>query len=203
MDSSRREVVRRGPHRGMIRDVIVRNLIEELEPGKALDLGCGDGTNAIMLARHGWSVTGIDISPQAIERAETAIRDEPLDVRFIQTDMLTWEPDSEYDLVIATYSLPGGAESHAAMRIAIAALRPGGALIAVDWDHSMAERWGLEPDDLPSPSDLAAMVPGLTIEAAESRTVAALDPPPGEELPFDATIAYLRARKPQESDDAR
>ena len=181
----------------MIRDVVVRNAIEHLPQGHALDLGCGDGTNALMLARHGWKVTGIDIDPDVIARARSAAKAESLDVRFIVADILDWDPDDTFDLVLATYSLPGGADSHAALRTAISALKPGGVIIAVDWDHSMAERWGLEPDDFPSPSDLAAMVPGLVIEVAESRTVADLDPPddPGD---IDATIAYLRARKPED-----
>jgi SAM-dependent methyltransferase len=202
MDSSRREVIRRGPHRGMVRDVVLRHTIRQLPAGKALDLGCGDGTNTLMLARHGWSATGLDISEETLAKARTAAEEAGLDVRFIRADMLDWEPDRHYDLVISTYSLPGGAESHKAMKTAIRALRPGGTLIAVDWDHSMAERWGLGPDDLPSPSDLASMVPGLTIEVAESRTIGDLDPPHQHE-DVDATIAYLRARKPEASTTER
>ncbi len=200
MDSSRRDVIRRGPHRGTVRDVVLRQTIRDVPAGKALDLGCGDGTNTLMLARHGWSATGLDISEEALERARAAAEEAGLEVRFIRADMLDWEPDQHYDLVISTYSLPGGAESHKAIKIAIRALRPGGTLIAVDWDHSMAERWGLGPDDLPTPSDLASMVPGLTIEVAESRTVADLDPPNRHD-DVDATIAYLRARKPVETRD--
>ena len=44
----------------------VMEFIARTPPGKALDLGCGTGTNAIALARHGWRVTGVDFIPKAI-----------------------------------------------------------------------------------------------------------------------------------------
>lgn len=44
----------------------VMDFIARTSPGKALDLGCGTGTNAITLARHGWQVTGVDFVPKAI-----------------------------------------------------------------------------------------------------------------------------------------
>ena len=47
----------------------VMDFIGRMPPGRALDLGCGTGTNAVTLARHGWKVTGIDFSPKAIHAA--------------------------------------------------------------------------------------------------------------------------------------
>jgi 2-polyprenyl-3-methyl-5-hydroxy-6-metoxy-1,4-benzoquinol methylase len=49
----------------------VMDFISRTPPGKALDLGCGTGTNAIALARHGWRVTGVDFIPKAIVAART------------------------------------------------------------------------------------------------------------------------------------
>ena len=43
----------------------------KLEPGKALDLGCGTGTNCIYMAKHGWEATGVDFVPRAIAQART------------------------------------------------------------------------------------------------------------------------------------
>jgi cyclopropane fatty-acyl-phospholipid synthase-like methyltransferase len=48
--------------------------IEQHKPGRAIDIGCGTGTNVITLARHGWRVTGVDFAPRAITLAKRKIR---------------------------------------------------------------------------------------------------------------------------------
>ena len=45
--------------------------VQSLRPGNALDVGCGEGADALWLARHGWHVTGVDISSIALARAAT------------------------------------------------------------------------------------------------------------------------------------
>jgi SAM-dependent methyltransferase len=182
---------------GMVRDVVVARAIENLAPGTALDLGCGTGANTIMLARAGWDATGLDASPGAIRLATDAAREAGVDARFITADILHWQPDRQYDLVILTYALPGGGRSHKVMAVAIRALKPGGTLIAVEWDHSMAERWNFDPDAFPAPADLASMVPGLIIETAESRTVSLMTEGDACADCEETVIAYLRARKPE------
>lgn len=50
-------------------------IIESHEPGRAIDIGCGTGTNVVALARAGWQVTGVDFAPRAIQLAKKKIRD--------------------------------------------------------------------------------------------------------------------------------
>ncbi|MBO0684798.1 MAG: methyltransferase domain-containing protein, partial [Candidatus Dormibacteraeota bacterium] len=63
----------------------VVELAGQLSVGRALDLGCGTGTNSLHLAQQGWSVVGLDFSSTAIERARE--RGHGLDVRFLQGDV--------------------------------------------------------------------------------------------------------------------
>lgn len=61
---------------------------EQRDPpyGEALDLGCGSGIWSVELARRGWSVTGVDNAPQALERARERVREAGVDVRLIEAD---------------------------------------------------------------------------------------------------------------------
>jgi SAM-dependent methyltransferase len=54
--------------------------IESHAPGRALDMGCGTGTNVITLAKHGWQVTGVDFAGKAIKRARRKARQAQVDV---------------------------------------------------------------------------------------------------------------------------
>ncbi|MEA3502522.1 MAG: class I SAM-dependent methyltransferase, partial [Actinomycetota bacterium] len=76
----------------------------DLEPGTALDLGCGQGRNSLWLASRGFTVTGLDLSPVAIEQAKVVAADHDLDVIFESVDLTTWDPAGRvWDLVILTY----------------------------------------------------------------------------------------------------
>lgn len=60
----------------------VMAFLQETNPGRALDLGCGTGTNAITLAQHGWQVTAVDFSPQAIRMARKKAAEKGLPIAF-------------------------------------------------------------------------------------------------------------------------
>jgi SAM-dependent methyltransferase len=60
---------------------------EKLTPGRALDLGCGGGRNALYLARHGWETTGVELVQYAVELAQQKAGTDPLPIRFVQGDV--------------------------------------------------------------------------------------------------------------------
>lgn len=75
-----------------------------LEPCRVLDLGCGEGRNAIWLAVQGHDVTGVDVSDVAISRASDIAEEIGVPVAFMAADVRTWEPEPEsFDLVVLAY----------------------------------------------------------------------------------------------------
>jgi SAM-dependent methyltransferase len=170
-----------------------------LQPGSALDLGCGSGPNALKLAERGWSVVGVDWAQKAIDLARESAKNRGLDVTFLVADITDWVPLTTFDLVISTFALPGGEMSRRALATAVNALAPGGTLIVAEWDRSMAGVWGFGEDDLMTPEQIVDLAPGLEVEKAEVRRI---------EDPFGssdgargrgdsvANIALVRARRP-------
>ena len=75
---------------------------DALEPGRALDLGCGTGTNALYLAQHGWFVTGVDFSTLAVSSARHKA-DWTSGVNFVEGDVTRLRElgvDGPFDLVL-------------------------------------------------------------------------------------------------------
>ena len=142
--------------------------VAELTPGTALDVGCGEGADAIWLAARGWQMTAIDISPVALERAadQATAAGEQIAARITwqQADVLVWEPTQrQFDLVSAQYLHPPPPERDAVYRRLAAAVRPGGALLIV----------GHHPLDLQAPTGRERF-PELLFTADEIAAV--LDP---------------------------
>ncbi len=73
---------------------------DHLPPGRALDIGCGTGTNAIYLAEHGFAVTGVDFVPRAIQQAQTKARAANVNVDFRVADVLAQCDWSPFDFVL-------------------------------------------------------------------------------------------------------
>ncbi len=102
------EAYKHDPHQVVIADHFLEKEVSNLPAGTAVDLGCGTGQNALMLARRGWQVTGVDWAEEAIRLAQQAAQAQGLDARFLVADTTTWPPSQQFDLVISTYALPSG-----------------------------------------------------------------------------------------------
>ena len=146
--------------------------IEGLMPGTALDVGCGEGGDAIWLARHGWRVTGTDFSPVALDRCAALAEEAGVTDRteWRQSDARTWQPDGEqWDLVSSQFiHLSDGGMPDLVRRLGDA-VAPGGTLLVVGHHPSDLDtglRWSVD-HILFSPEDL---LPGLDADAWDVRT---------------------------------
>lgn len=107
--------------------------LTDLPVGTALDAGCGEGADAVWLARRGWDVTAVDISPTVVGRAKE-LADQGLRISWSVADMTVWEPPRQYDLVVSQYVHPDIPFSDFVARLA-QAVAPGGTLFVVGHDH--------------------------------------------------------------------
>jgi SAM-dependent methyltransferase len=140
----------------------------DLVPGTALDAGCGEGADAIWLAKRGWLVTAVDLSTVALKRgaahAEQAGADTGQRISWQQADLTSLAPDAAcYDLVSAQFlQLPADLREPLHRRLADS-VAPGGTLLIV----------GHHPSDLSSGVPRPPL-PGLFFTA--SQAAACLDP---------------------------
>ena len=104
-------------------------------PGLALDVGCGEGADAIWLAGRGWTVTAIDISDVALSRAREAAGRAGAAVEWVRGDALqTPFAAGSFDLVSMQYPALPKAAGEAAVRALLETVRPGGLPLAVYHD---------------------------------------------------------------------
>jgi SAM-dependent methyltransferase len=127
--------------------------VTALSPGSALDLGSGEGGDAIWLVEHGWQVTAVDISQVALDRARTAAGDHAARIVFEQHDVLEWIPEpNAFDLVSMQYMHLPTPQMHILVRGLAAAVRPGGTLLivghAISDDHHLPDEFFYTGDEL-------------------------------------------------------
>lgn len=170
--------------------------ISGIAPGRALDVGCGEGADALWLAGQGWTVTGVDISSVAIDRARGFADREGAGVEWLWADALQAAvPTDSFDLVSLQYpALPKAGV--AGVHRLLGAVRPGGLLLAVYHDVSdehlehMKSR-GVDPADYVGADDLRELL-GSEFRVERYAVEPRIDPPP--DAPDVADIV-LRARR--------
>lgn len=140
-----------------------------LSPGRALDLGCGSGGNAVWLAHLGWQVTAVDFSKIAIAKGKSRAADGRVRVEFVVADVTAYRPNRLYDLIISFYIQLWPEERGRMLSNAVNALAAGGRLLFVSHDISTPPSgWSREDmESLTSPQEVASELTGLRIERAE------------------------------------
>jgi len=172
-----------------------------LPPGRALDVGAGEGGDAVWLAERGWDVTASDISPRALERVAQEAARRGLAVAALAADANARAPfpPGRYDLVSASYaSIPRTPDRRGVANI-LAAVAPGGTLIVISHDLDAMrdprhEHRASDPDAYLHIADFAAMIertPGWTIETQDKRP----RPPGSATAAHHVDDVVLRARR--------
>ncbi len=128
---------------------LVADLVTPLSPGRAVDLGTGEGRNAIWLASRGWQVTAVDFSAVGIEKARTLAGARGVEVTWVVADLTNEHIPREraFDLALIAYlHLPTEQLRHV-LTGAAKSLTPGGHLLVIGHDRSNLEKGIGGPQD--------------------------------------------------------
>jgi SAM-dependent methyltransferase len=156
--------------------------VTDLPPGQALDVGCGEGADALWLARHGWLVTAVDISRTALQRAALTGADVADRVSWTRADLTTVPPPAgAFDLVSVQYFPLPHEPAHTALRGLLAAVASGGTLLIASHDPADLppdHEHGFDPSGYDQPADIARLLDdNWTILVNETRPRTAPAPP--------------------------
>jgi SAM-dependent methyltransferase len=179
-----------GPH------LFVTEEVTALPAGRAVDLGTGEGRNAIWLAGRGWQVTAVDFSAAGLARAARLAAERAVSVEWVQADLLDYQPaPGGYDLVLVAYIHLPAAGLARVFRAAAAAVASGGTLLVIGHDRDNIARGHGGPQDpgrLYTPATVAAELDGLAVRRAE-QVMRPVRTPEGEQTAIDTLV---RAERP-------
>jgi SAM-dependent methyltransferase len=167
----------------------------ELPPGRVLDLGSGEGRNAVWLAEGGWQVTAVDFSSVALDKARRLAQARGVTVDWVLADLYGYRPEpGAYHLVLVAYLHLSPLERVAVLAGAVAALAPGGTLLVIGHDLANLTQGVGGPQDpavLYTPEAIVAELDGLTVHRAE-RVRRPVDTAPEPGLAVDTLVRATR-----------
>lgn len=114
----------------------VEATLAHLEPGTAVDLGAGEGRNALWLASLGWEATAVDFSGVGLATGASRAAELGLDIEWVVADATTWVSPQQVDLVVIAYLQLPAADLARAIGNAAGYLAPGGTLALVGHDRA-------------------------------------------------------------------
>ena len=173
--------------------------VADLTPGRVLDVGCGEGADAVWLASLGWDVTALEVSGVALQRAAGHAREAGVEIRWVHAGLAeAMLPPASFDLVSAQYPALLRTPDAAAERALLAAVAPGGVLLLVHHagmeDHRPPDS-AFDPADYVWPSMVAALLDDdWRVEVDEQRLRVAPDGGAGAHHSEDLVLRARRLR---------
>ena len=155
--------------------------LQDLPPGRALDIAAGEGRNAVWLASRGWQVTAVDFSAAGLDKGRRLAQARGVAIDWVRADVRDYQPEAgSFQLVLIAYLQLHEPELAGVLRRAVTALAPGGTLLVVGHDvTNLTEGTGGPPDPavLYTPESITRSLGGLTVVRAERvrRPVATAD----------------------------
>ena len=168
--------------------------LAELEPATAIDLGAGEGRNAVWLASRGWNATAVDFSQVGLDKAEQLAAEHAVEITTVCADATSWEPEGPVDLVVLSYLQLPSPQQRIVLGHAATWLRPGGTLFVIAHDRSNVDHgYGGPPsaDVCYTVDETVAALGGLDVSIAEiaERSV---DTPDGSRIALDTLVIAQR-----------
>ena len=173
----------------------------DLPPGRAVDLACGEGRNALYLASRGWQVTGVDFSAVALDKARAAERSLAQDaprqtqpVRWVHADVSDYQPDPADLVVLAYLHLPRDQWRHV-LRRGVSALSAGGRILVIGHNtHNVTEGVGgpQNPDVLYTADGVVRALDDLAPEVAIDVALEPRREVPDSDRPAIDTVVLAR-----------
>ena len=150
---------------------LLRDFVGAFAPGRALDLGAGEGRNSIWLAEQGWRVTAVDVSRVGLGRAAESAAERGVELECVVSDWRDYVPPEPVDLVVISFMHPHPDERAAIFARARDALVPGGHLFTIGVDLAEHQRRGPpHAERLYTPERLRDALAGFELLRCESLT---------------------------------
>jgi SAM-dependent methyltransferase len=168
-----------------------------LERGRALDVACGEGRNAVWLAEQGWTVTAADFSEVGLDKGRRLAADRGVLVDWVRADATSWDPPAPgFDLVVVLYLQLPADQRRPALGVAARALALGGTLLVIAHDTTnLANGRGgpRDPAVLYGPDDVLADLAAAGVEVTVERAEVVERPVDGADRP--ALDCLVRVRR--------
>jgi SAM-dependent methyltransferase len=180
-------------------NALFADAVSQLEPGRALDAGCGEGRNAIWLAQHGWDVTAVDFSSAGVAKGRQISAQQNVAVRWRVEDVAAIEV-ALFDLVAVLYLHTDAVERDRWLPHVIDCVAPHGYFVYVGHDPLNITEGVGGPQDagaLPSVEEITRHLRGFTVVSAEIVPRRVVDDPGHGGKQGTALDTFVMARKNQ------